>query len=122
MSESGNQVDPSYDPIVRRRVQKALDEVIFAARDVVMRYSRDGVYEAPDPVPFGDVTGLIEAGRNQVVDKLQERLDTARAIMLEVYLELDRHKSELYGPSYRAPTRDISGRVTYEREPERTDP
>ena len=69
-------------------------------------------------MPFGDVTGLIEAGRNQVVNKLQERLDAARAVMLDVYTELDNYKSELYGPGYRPPTRDISGRVSYEKEPE----
>lgn len=109
MSDTGPDatVDPGWDPAVRVRVQQALNNVLFAAQDVVTRYSRDGQYEAPDPVPFGDVTGLIEAGRNQVVSRLQTQLDAARAVMRDVYDEIDRSKRDRYGPGYKPLPRDI---------------
>lgn len=105
--ETADHPDPAYDPVVRRRVQRALNCVIFTAQDVVTRYSRDGVYEAPDPVPFGDVTGLIEVGRNQVIRKLQDQLDEAREVMRAVYAELDDYKHQQYGDAYKPPPRDV---------------
>jgi phosphoglycolate phosphatase-like HAD superfamily hydrolase len=106
-NETTDRPDPALDPAVRQRVQRAFNSVLAAAQDVLTRYSRDGVYEAPDPVPFGDVTGLIEVGRNQVIRRLQDQLDDARRVMREVYDELDEHKRQRYGPGYRPLPRDL---------------
>lgn len=98
--------DPATDPAVRRRVQRALDDLLAAARDVAARYSdKEGFYAAPDPVSdVGDVTGLIAAGHNQVVSRLQDQLDETRRVMREVYAELDDYKRSIIGPGYK-PTR-----------------
>lgn len=99
--EPDGELWPAWDPQTRQKVQKALDDVLFTAQDVLTRYSRGGKYEAPDPVPFGDVTGLIETGRNQVIRRLRDRLDEAEQVMRDVYAELDEDKRRRYGPGYK---------------------
>lgn len=86
--------DPAWDPAVRWRVQFALSQLIRAAQDVVTRYSRDGIYEAPDPVTYGDVIGLITVGDRQVVRRLQAQLDETRAVMAAVEQEINAYRRE----------------------------
>jgi hypothetical protein len=101
--------DPALDPAVRRRVQRSLDQVLYAARDIASRYSdHQGHYAAPDPVgDIGDVTGLIAAGYNQVVKQLQAALDEARRAMHEVYDELDEYKRQQLGDAWRPQARQL---------------
>jgi hypothetical protein len=90
--------DPATDPHVRWRVQYALNQVIRAAEDVVTRYSDGkGWYEAPDPVPFGDVGGLITVGNLQVITRLQGQLDEARTVLRAVRAEVDAYQRERFG-------------------------
>lgn len=99
---------PADDPDVRWRVQSALNQVIRTAQDVITRYSDGhGRYEAPDPVPFGDVTGLITVGNSQVVRRLQDQLDEARTVLRGVRAEVDAYQRERFGDAYRPVDRDI---------------
>jgi hypothetical protein len=103
------QRNPAWDPAVRRRVQRALDDVLWTARDVVTRYSdRDGCYAAPGPVAdMGDVTGLLATGTNQVIRRLQAQLDEARQIIREVYAELDGYQRQQLGDAWKPLPRDV---------------
>lgn len=94
--------EPQWDPLVRWRVQHALNQVLLTARDVLMRYADDnGQYAAPSEVAeLGDVTGLMATGNEQVVKRLQATLDEATAVMAEVRELIDQRKRELYGPGY----------------------
>lgn len=85
--------DPAWDPDVRWRVQFALNQLIRTADDVLTRYSdRRSWYIAPDPVPSGDVHGLITAGDRQVVQRLQAQIDATRAVMDAVEGEIDAYR------------------------------
>jgi len=101
--------DPAWDPQVRASVQKALDNVLHVARDVLMRYAdEDGFYVPPSEVSdSGDVTGLINAGLHQVVARLERELDQARSAMRQAMADVDNHKREVIGPNYRPPHRQI---------------
>ena len=101
--------NPAWDPAVRRRVQRSLNDLLATARDVLTRYSdRDGFYVAPDPVgDIGDVTGLIATGYNQVVRRLQDQLDETRRVMSEVHAEIDDYKRQQLGEAYRPLPRDF---------------
>ncbi len=104
-----SQIDPSRDPAVRRRVNAALNDVLFTAKDVLYRYSdSDGMYIEPSGVADGgDVTGVINAGMNQVVVRLQAQLDEAREVMRTVYSEIDDYKRQTLGPGYNPAPRKI---------------
>jgi hypothetical protein len=101
--------NPAWDPAVRRRVQRSLNQLVETARDVASRYSdRDGFYAAPDPAgDIGDVTGLIAAGHNQIVQRLQEQLDETRRVMREVYAEIDDYKRQQLGDAWKPVRREI---------------
>lgn len=99
--------DPAWDPAVRQRVQRSVDELVATARDVLARYTdHDGFYEAPDPVPFGDVTGLINASYEQVVRRLRDSVDATRDVMRDVLAEVDDYKRQQYG-NYDPVRRDL---------------
>lgn len=98
---------PEYSPDARRRVQQALNGVLLTAKDVLTRHSRDGLYQPPDPVPFGDVTGLIEAGNHQIILRLQSELDSARQVLRDVYAEIEQSKRDRHGPNYKPLPRDL---------------
>ena len=92
--------DPSWDPETRQRIQHAMNQVMFTARDVLMRYAdEDCFYVPPSEVSdTGDVTGLINAGRHQVIRRLQEEIDRAQAAMHAVIADIDNHRREFLGP------------------------
>jgi hypothetical protein len=93
--------NPAWDPAVRRRVQRALNELLFTAQDVLTRYGdKDGFYVSPDPVPDGDVTGIINSGYHQVVKRLEEQIAATKATLNAVQDEVDAYKRELIGPGY----------------------
>lgn len=93
---------PQWDPLVRWRVQQALNQVLYAASDILMRYADEhGQYLPPSEVAeTGDVTGLMAVGREQVIKRLQEKIDEANAVMAAVREEFDQHKRDQYGPGY----------------------
>jgi hypothetical protein len=107
--EPQNRPNPAWDPTVRRRVQRSLDELLRTAQDLIIRYSdRDGYYVAPDPVgDIGDVTGLIATGYNQVVRRLQDQLDETRRVMREAYIEIDKYKRQQLGDAWQPVHHDI---------------
>jgi hypothetical protein len=55
----------------------------------------------------GDVTGVINAGMAQVVNRLQVKLDEAREVMRTVYSEIDDYKRSYLGDSYNPAPRKI---------------
>jgi hypothetical protein len=103
------ELDPSRDPEVRRRVNAALNDVLFTAKDVLWRYTdADGMYVEPSGVADGgDVTGVINAGMVQVVNRLQAQLDEAREVMRTVYAEIDDYKRSYLGDGYNPAPRKI---------------
>jgi len=106
MTASDLEPNPSWDPQVRWRVQYALDRVCFEARDILTRYTdKDhGTYIMPDDIAAdGDVTGLLAAGQYQIIDRLQRKLDEARAEMSAVRDEVDGWKRRRYGEAYQPP-------------------
>ncbi|MDG4791099.1 hypothetical protein O7626_35220 [Micromonospora sp. WMMD1102] len=100
-----SEADPSWDAETRERVQRAMNQVMFTARDVLMRYAdEDCFYVPPSEVSdAGDVTGLINAGRHQVIRRLQEEIDRAQATMDAVIGDIDDHRREFLGQDYRSP-------------------
>lgn len=72
--------NPAWSPDVRRKVEKSLDGVTLEAKDVLMRYTRDGYYVPPSEVgDFGDLNGLIACGESQVLDRLEAKIREARS-------------------------------------------
>jgi hypothetical protein len=102
MTDPGTRpTNPAWDPAVRKRVQYALDQLLFTARDVLIRYSdRDGSYVAPDPVPDGDVSGIMNSGYHQVVRRLEDQIAATKATLNAVQDEVDAYKREQFGPGY----------------------
>ena len=100
--------DPAWDADVRWKVQAAVNALMRTAREVSTRYSDpDGGYAAPDPVPDGDVTGLVHASYEQVIRPLREAIDETRGVLREVMEQVDAHKSQNYGDGYRPMRRNI---------------
>lgn len=96
--------DPRTDPDVRWRAHKALTDVLRTAADVVERCSdRDGWFEIPDPISFGDVTGLITAGETRVLDRLEQVVADARATIAEVRSEVGAYQRGRYGQHWSPP-------------------
>lgn len=106
--------DPRRSPEVRDAVTAAFDDVLTVAetidhptaRDVVRRNcDRDGRLEVPDPVSFGDVTGLLSYGETRVLDRLgavddeplRDALAEARRVVAEVRGAIDAYQRERYG-------------------------
>ncbi|MEV5690707.1 hypothetical protein [Micromonospora globbae] len=101
--------DPAWDPAVRANVQRALNNVLHTAQDILTRYSdEDGFYVPPSAVSDGgDVTGLIQAGYQQVISRMQKELDQARSVMRQALADVDQYRTERFGGNYRSPDRDI---------------
>lgn len=96
--------DPRHDAAVRRAVHRALDDVVRAARDVAYRRADEtGGYAVPDPVPFGDVTGLIAAGECEVLDRLQATIDAAKAVNAEVRAAVHAYQQATLGEGWQPP-------------------
>jgi hypothetical protein len=97
------QPGPDWDPEVRVRVQRALNQVVRTAQDILTRYTDEhGAYQAPPEVhEAGSNVGLIVTGKLQVLDRLQAELDRARAQLRAEYDGIEAHKRERYGPNYR---------------------
>lgn len=96
---TGEQVDPSWDPNVRAKVQSALNRLLFNARDVLTRYADEDFFYIPpsEVTDTGDVTGLINAARNQVIWRLQDELARATATLDAVASEIEQHKRRTVG-------------------------
>lgn len=103
MTHTQDQPNPAWDPVVRHRVQRAVDDLLHTAKDVLMRYSdEDCCYVAPGDInEFGDVTGLMAVSHNQVVSRLQAQIQATLAEFQAVQKEIDAYKRAKYGPGYR---------------------
>jgi hypothetical protein len=93
--------NPAWDPKVRWKVQRALNQVLFTAKDVLERYGKDGIYTPPsDVAEFGDVNGLIATGENQVLRRLREKIAEAETAIADAQAQMDAWGREAYGPNY----------------------
>ena len=95
-------IDPGYDPLVRARVHRAVNHVLWTAKDVLWRYTdKDGDYVEPSGVADGgNANGVINAAMNQVIIRLQTALNESRAELFAVSEEIHDYKRELHGDSY----------------------
>lgn len=80
------------------------------ARDVVYRNCDPaGELELPEPVVFGDVTGLLRFGELRVLDRLvpvddeplREAVTEARRVVAQIRAAIDAYKRDLYGEHWR---------------------
>lgn len=99
---SPKQPGPEWDPALRQTVTDSVNALLAAAADVVYRYTdRLGQYAPPDPVPDGDVSGLIETARNQVVERLRLEVEKTLVVMRRAYELIDEDRRGRYGHAYR---------------------
>jgi len=100
--------DPAWDPALRQTVTSAVNDLLMVAADVLRRYTDHlGQYAPPDPVPDGDVSGLIEEARVQVVERLWVQAERTLAVMRDAYGQIDADRRARYGDSYRPVRRAI---------------
>lgn len=101
--------DPSWDPATKARVRHAYDQFLFEIRDIVRRRAdSDGFYTPPgDIAEFGDVTGLLQVGANQLSRPVEAALEKMRTEMLAVWNEVDEYKRQQVGPNYHPPERRV---------------
>ncbi len=94
--------DPAWSPEVRSRAHAIMSHVSYGVRDVLMRhYDSDQVYIEPSGVADGgDNTGMIYAANNEVLNKLEAVIATARADLLGLLNQVDDYKREQLGPGY----------------------
>jgi GTPase len=96
------QVDPAHDPAVRAEAHRAVEKLLWNVKDILWRYSTsDGEYIEPTGIADGgDVTGVINAAMNQVVVRLQDAANEARAELAAVEQKVHDYKRQLYGDGY----------------------
>ena len=96
--------NPSWDPVVRARVQAAMDHLAKRVTRILQAHSDlHGLFDAEstsDTVGYGDITGIIAVGSKSVIEPIQRELDRASAVLAEVTAETDAWKRQRYGPGY----------------------
>ncbi|MGW6744858.1 hypothetical protein ACWGDX_29675 [Streptomyces sp. NPDC055025] len=77
-----------WSPEVRHEIQRAMNAVVREADDIVKRRSSDGRWLPPGEIDeLGSNPALGAAGRIWVLDRLQTRIDEARAVIDRVERE-----------------------------------
>lgn len=103
MSTEQQPIDPANDPRVRDSAHVAMTRVYHQLHDVLRRYyDANGRYIEPSGVgDGGDNTGMMHAANNDVLRKLDAEVQAARETLLALFEQIDEHKRERYGPSYK---------------------
>lgn len=96
--------DPRTDPDARFPVEQALTRLLRAARDVGHRHARpDGWVEVPDPVAYGDITGLLAFADARVVAQLEQALAQYRQVAEQTRARVDAYQRAVHGEHWQPP-------------------
>lgn len=99
---TGEPARPS-DAEVRDRVRRIFDHLLFAEIDVCRRRTDpDGLWAVPgDLADYGDGTGLMAIGEQQLIKPMREALDRADRELRALRDEVEADKRRRIGPGYR---------------------
>lgn len=95
-----NATDPRVDPDVRWRVERALTQLLRAARTVAARRT-DGEGWVDLPEPIGDITGVLAYADTHIVGELERALAVYGQVAGEVRTAVDVYQRQTHGEHWR---------------------
>ena len=91
---------PEWQPQHRTAVERATNQLLQAMADLLMRRTgRDGLYAYPDPIQYGDVTGLMANVEHAILGPLRVRIMAVEEAMARVREAIDTDRLTRFGPA-----------------------